>query len=108
MHLVDFLLPAQPTGTTEELLIIEALIAAADQYPQVRKLVFESIDDFTQLVADQLKQISPQSSRKRCWEVAYGLVCISFNQESLQPLQLPKKYLYAARSVANGLIAELA
>ena len=105
--LIEFLLPAKPTGTTEELLVIEALIAAADQYPKVRQLVFASIDDFIQLVADQLKQISPKSTRKKCWEVAYGLVCISFNQESLQPLQLPKKYLNSARNVAHALIAGL-
>lgn len=105
--LVDLLLPAQPIGTTEQLLIIEGLIGASPQYPIVRKLVFDYIDSYIQLVADQLKLISPKSPPAKCWQFSYALICISFNQESLQPLDLPGKYLKAARNTARMLIEEL-
>ena len=106
-YLIDLLLPATAMGTTQQLLIIEALIGAAGEFPKVRKLVFEYIDDYIQLVAKQLKQISPGRGRQTYWDVAYGLVCISFNHESLQPLALPSHYLRGARKIARSLIDSL-
>ena len=105
--LVNFLLPSKPIGTTDQLLIIEALIGASPNYSSVRKCVFEYVDDFIQLVSNQLKLIAPKSSTSKRWQVAYALVCISFNQESLQPLVLPPKYLKAARKTAKLLITAL-
>ncbi|MGI9518390.1 MAG: TetR/AcrR family transcriptional regulator [Pirellulaceae bacterium] len=107
VRLVDFLLPNQPVGTTEQLLVIEGLIGAAHEYPKVHKLVFEYIDNYVQQVASQLKLISPASTPKNRWNVAWGLVCISFNQESLLPLNLPARYLKGARSAARTLISTL-
>lgn len=106
-NLVECLLPSQSIGSTEQLLVIEGLIGAAPNYPNVRKLVFEYVDELVQLVAEQLKYISPKSTKTRCFETAYALVSISFNQESLQPLQLPPRYLKAARRVARQLIEDL-
>lgn len=106
-HLVNFLLPTSPIGSTEQLLVIEGLIGAANQYPKVRKLVFEYVDEFIETVADQIKLISPKTPAKKRWDAAYGLVCISFNQESLQPLKLPERYLRGARNMAKSLITNL-
>lgn len=106
-HLVNFLLPEKSMGTTEQLLVIEGLIGASATYPKVRKWVFGYIDYYVQLIADQLCILAPAAKPKTCWEAAYALVCISFNQESLQPLDLPKKYLVAARNSAKSVIKSL-
>ncbi|MEM7455651.1 MAG: TetR/AcrR family transcriptional regulator [Planctomycetota bacterium] len=106
-NLVDFLLPTQAFGSTEQLLILEGLIGASGKYPRVMKLVRGYVEDFVDLVAQQLKLISPETARSRCWDTAYALVCISFNQESLQPLKLEPKYLKAARKMARDLIKNI-
>ena len=104
--LIDILLPKKSIGSTEQLLVIESLIGAAPENPEIRKLVFDYVDGLVDQVAVQLQMLSPTSKKKHAWEVAYALICISFNQESLQPLTLPPKYLNAARAMARRVLDE--
>ena len=69
--------------------------------------MFEYVDGLVDDVAKQLKLTFPDASKPRCWTVAYGIVSICFNQESLSPIKLPTKYLKAARSCAELLVHSL-
>jgi len=105
--LLEFFFPDQPFETIESTLIVESLIAAAEKYPRIRELKTEYIEELVATTADQLRQEYPTVTRQQCWAVAYGVVCICFNQESLVPLQLPNKFLQAARNSARRLIESL-
>jgi len=102
-----FLFPDQPSSSTESVLVVEALIAAGDKYPNVRELMLSYVEDLIKQITRELVAVFPSANRQRCWEVAYGIVSICFNQESLAPLGLTPKYLKAARSSARILIQSL-
>ena len=106
-QLIGFFFRDQPLETTESVLVIEAMIAAGDQYTKVREMMLGYVEDVVSMAADQLRQAFPTAARQQCWSVAYGVISVAFNQESLTPLQLPPKYLNAARDCARRLIDSL-
>ncbi len=105
--LIEFFFPAKSSGSTADVLVLEALIAASETYPEVRELVYGYIDGLVQAVAKQLSLAFPKAKKTECWSVAYGVISICFNQESLTPMGLPPKYLKAARSTAQVLVDSL-
>jgi len=106
-RVLAFLFPNQPSGSTESILVVESLIAAGDKYPNVRMLMLTYVEDLIQQISKELAVAYPAATNQRRWAVAYGLVSICFNQESLAPLELPGKYLKAARTSARILIQSL-
>ncbi|MEM7478425.1 MAG: hypothetical protein AAF483_25865, partial [Planctomycetota bacterium] len=99
--------PNQSIESAETTLVVEALIAAAEQYPVVKTMMFDYVDELVSKIAEQLKLAYPASGKSQCWSVAYGLVSLCFNQESLVALQLPPKYLKAAKANSRLLIQSL-
>ncbi len=106
-RVLDRLFPDQPVESTESVLVIEALIGSAAQYPDVGRLVFDYVEHLVGTTATELGQARPNASADDCWAVAYGIVSLWFNQESLAPLDLPPRYLAAAHANARRLIDDL-
>ena len=106
-QLVGYFFPDEPFESTEDILVVEALIAAGEQYPAVRELMFGYVDGLVRDLSNQLRLAFPKASQPDCWNVAYGIVSICFNQESLSPMKLPARYLRAARACAKVLIQSL-
>ena len=106
-QLMGLLFPDQPIGTPETLMACEALIGSADKYPRVRKLMTSYVDDLVVASARLLRSAFPEAGHARCWAVAYGVVGLCFNQESLRPLQLPPRYPKAVRTCVDTLIESL-
>ena len=88
-------------------LLLESMIAAAEREPEFKELVSGYVEALTAAVAEQLELDVPDAGGDRCWEAAYGLVCLCFNEASLRPLGLPGRYRLAARASARELIAAL-
>jgi len=106
-QLLGFLFPNTPASSTESVMVVESLIAAGEKYPEVSMMMTEYIEDLVNKSANLLKQEFPGASRQQCWSVAYGIICICFNQESLTSLHLSAKYTKAAKSCAEVLIDSL-
>lgn len=106
-QLIDFLFPEIPVESADSILVVEALIAAGDRYPKVRKLMLGYVEHLVDQITDQLRLAYPGATRPRCWSIAYGVVGICFNQESLSPLGLSNSYLKAARKCSESLIQSL-
>jgi len=106
-QLLNYLFPAQPTSSAESLMVLESLITAASTSVWIRNKVKGYVDELVKRSTDLLHEAHPMPSRRDCWSVAYGVISICFNHESLTPLDLPPKYLRAARSAAQTLIASL-
>jgi hypothetical protein len=69
--------------------------------------MFDYVEHLVEQIAGQLRLEYPTATRSRCWNVAYGVVGICFNQESLSPLRLPNPYLKVARKCSESLIRSL-
>ena len=106
-QLLDYLLPKQPIGTTENLLVMESLIGGAREYDELQTMLREYINDLIAQVAKILRCEFPDAGPAECWSVSYGLISICFNHESLIPLDLPAKYRKGARDAATSLIGAL-
>jgi len=106
-QLLDFLFPETPIESADSILVVEALIAAGDRYPKVRRLMLGYVEHLVDQITDQLRQQHPAATQPKCWNVAYGIVGICFNQESLSPLGLPNAYLKASRKCSKMLIDSL-
>lgn len=106
-QLLQFMLPDRTQSTTESIVVIESLIAASEHNEEIRAAMSSYVDKVVAMVAEQLTLEFTQRQRKECWDAAYGVVCIWFNQESLGPLSLAPKYVKAARSSMRVLIQSL-
>ena len=106
-QLIQFMLPHRSKATTESIVVIESLIAASEANEEIRAAMLSYVDAVVEMISKQLKLQFSNRTRKECWDVAYGVVCIWFNQESLGPLSLPPKYLKATRSCMRILIGSL-
>lgn len=65
------------------------------------------VENLVDRSAKLLRQSYPVARKQECWTVAYGVVSICFNHESLTPLEPPPKYGRAAKAAAKALIATL-
>ncbi|HBE69242.1 MAG TPA: TetR/AcrR family transcriptional regulator [Planctomycetaceae bacterium] len=107
-QLLAYLFPKQTVSTAESLLVVESLIAISASSPEIRSRMQDYVEYFVTESAALLKKSYPDATRKQCWSVAYGLISICFNHESLAPLQPPPKYSRAAKAAAEALVTTLA
>ena len=85
-------------------MIMESLIAAADRYEVIRTLMAEWMEDYVRQISIQLELAYPGSTESRYQEIAYGLIGISFNHDSLVPLRMPSSFSSHARACARLLL----
>ena len=105
--ILEYLFPTTQRQTTESLLLLDSLIAASDEYPRIRELMFGYVERLISCVSEQLKITYPDASANDCWNVAFGVVSMCFNYESLLPLKLPPKYNRAAKDCCERLMGTL-
>ena len=103
---VDYLfLSGKETG--DSILVAESLIASAEMFPEVGESMKESISNYTKVLSEHLKKITPRATPQNCWQVAYGILAIIFNEVSLVTLHLPPKFQQASRKAALRLVESL-
>ena len=105
--LLDLFFPETAQTETTDLLVMEQLIAAAGRYPQIKAWISAWLEDFVAKLGALLGQAYPDADAKRCWAVAYGIISIYFNQESMGPLDLADSYREAARANSARLLDSL-
>ena len=105
--LLEWLFSPSSSGVGEESVIFGKLIIEAGKFPKIQALLSQSMEEFIQTVATQLKLAFPHASRKKCWTAASGIVALYSNYEALAPLQLPDTHRKAAYECARRLIATL-
>ncbi|CAM2069384.1 TetR/AcrR family transcriptional regulator [Sulfidibacter corallicola] len=105
--LLDMFFPETAQTETADLLVMEQLIAAAGRYPQIKEWISTWLEGFVVKLGALLGQAYPNADAKRCWAVAYGIISIYFNQESMGPLDLADTYREAARANSARLLDSL-
>lgn len=106
-QLLGYLFPSTTQSTTESVMVIESLIALGASDGEIQEKMKGYIDRFVGRCAALLQGDFPSVPKSQCWAVAYGVVSICFNQESLVSLELPSKYAKAAKRTAQILIDSL-
>ncbi|MCP3913987.1 MAG: hypothetical protein GY711_00345, partial [bacterium] len=87
-----------------DVVVAEALIAAAETNAEIGDLMTALIHETVATVTDLLRLEYPDADAKSTGTVAYGVVGISLNHESLAPLALPPRYRRSAKAAASGVI----
>lgn len=106
--LLELLFPPQSEANDVDLLVMENLIAAGRKDPKIQNLMTTWITSFVDKLGARLRECYPESSAELCWQVAYGLIGVYFNHESLAPLELGSKFRLGARQSARALLSSLA
>ncbi|MDJ0841960.1 MAG: TetR/AcrR family transcriptional regulator [Acidobacteriota bacterium] len=105
--LLDALFPAETQSTTDDIMVMESLIAASDRIERVHRLMHDWMESYVRQIAGELGRAYPDSESEHCLAVAYGVIGIAFNHESLMPLRLSAAYATRARTCARLLVKSL-
>lgn len=96
-----------PEHNRDSILVAENLIAAADRYPKVGEAMRDFVEAYTKVISQRLKIIHPKSPAENRWQAAYAILSILFNEASLAALNMPPKYLRAAKAGVFSIIDSL-
>lgn len=91
----------------EYVLVIESLIFAAGQDPELLQKMQGWMQRFTDDIETILKRDFPSASGPDIQAVAFGLVSIYFNLDSLAPLNMNQQFRIPARRAAELMIIPL-
>ncbi|MEM1449355.1 MAG: TetR/AcrR family transcriptional regulator [Planctomycetota bacterium] len=108
-RLVECLFPRPSEEAFQSVIVLEALIVAARQDDELRRRINELMADTVQSVEVILRAAHEDTEldRKALFAVAWGVVGLSFNEESLTPLALPARYRRGSVQAARVLIESL-
>ena len=102
------LLFSEGAGTQSDLILsFAALTARADQDEAMRKALLGSLSNFEQFLSVEVAAAYPEAGERKIAAVAQSLMALSFNLDSLSPLQPPQRWRLASRDAAMILIASL-
>lgn len=105
--LVESLLPKPSAAGKSDVVVAEALIAAGASISEIRVLMAGLIADTVSVVRNLLRLDYPKAPARQVWAIAYGVVGICYNHESLTALELSPKYRKGAKAAAMALIGTL-
>ena len=88
-------------------LVTEALIAAANDHPQLEKQLTGTIESIIVVISDELNREYPKSSSNSINEVATGILAIYFNVDSLSMLGGMKNFRANSKAAAIRLAGTL-
>ena len=106
--LIEWLFPPPSRDSFTDVLLVEALIAVAETDSQIRQLMTALVSETVDAVAAQIALEFPAPEKRRVWTVAYGVVGLSFNDQSLARLSPPRDYQESAREASRALLDSLA
>lgn len=106
-YLLDSLFTPKDAPSQHERIIVTVLMTAQGRYPQAKRKLVGLFEAIIQSIADDLHAHYPQAQAERCYQVAYGLLCLSEMHESFMHLGLKQRHHSAARQVATTLLRTL-
>ena len=87
--------------------VFQALVAASDRYPDLRKPLVAFEQDFERTLMVELAAYFPDADKKACAVVAAGVTSIYFTVESMLPLKPSSAWINRQHSAADALVATL-
>lgn len=105
--LIDWLFDPNYATHADTVLALEALIAAAPRFPDVRKQLLTWYEGITGQFTDVVKNSYPDSPNEDQRDIAIGLIGIYFNTDAMEPLGLSDDYRSSGKRAAQRLLRTL-
>ena len=105
--LLEFLFDKNYAADKNSILILHALITAAEQYPDINSLLIDWTSQFIQVVENELQLEFPDVADDLIFSVAFGVVGICFNIDSFALHRPPDKWWTASKNAAELLVNSL-
>ena len=94
-------------GSKDEMLVLEPIFTAARRDPALAGRLSDWFEDFVDAVDDVLRTSFPEAKKDEIRCVAYGIVAIYNNHQSMAALGAPNRHRSVAQQAAGRLLASL-
>ena len=105
--LLEFLFDKYYVVDRNSILILHALIAAAEQYPGINMMLIDWTNQLIQMVENELRLEYTDVADDLIFSVAFGVVGIYFNIDSFALHDPPDKWWTASKNAAELLVNSL-
>lgn len=105
--LLWYLFPGSNATSAQELMVIESLIALSERRDDIRQIIKAWMEGYIEQMSQDLLEHHPHCSLEQCTRVAYGIIGIVFNHDSMAPLQMDDQFGQIARESARLLLNNL-
>lgn len=99
--------PNRMASSMETIVMTEALLTLSRRSEECEAQFVDYMNTFVAGLTEVLMRHYVGAGEDRCWSVSYGIISIYFNQDTLMTLQLPSRYVDAARETARILLRSL-
>ena len=106
-ELLNLLFDSQYAKENNSALVVQALMNASEQHPEINDRLMAVITQFIDAVAHEIQLAHPKSSEIDTFEVALGIVGIYFTIDSMESLGVSDDWWFAAERSAYRLIDTL-
>ena len=105
--LLKLLFSANSQSDPRLTVVFQALVAASNEYTEIRPLLLDSMTKFIDLVDDELRRAYPKKSKRDRQAIAHGIVGIYLTHDALHPLTPPNSWRQSSQRAAQLLLAAL-
>ena len=105
--LLEILFDKNYAADRNSILILHALIAAAEQYPGINSMLIDWTSQFVQMVETELRIEYPDVADDLIFSVAFGVVGIYFNIDSFALHGPPDEWWAASKHAAQLIVNSL-
>ena len=106
-ELLNLLFDSEYAKQNNSALVVQALMNASEQHPEIKDRLMAVITQFIDAVALEIRLVFPHSSKIEVFEVALGIVGIYFTIDSLESLDVSDDWWLAAERSAHRLMDTL-
>lgn len=106
-ELVDTLYDDGTASDPRLMLAWQALTVAADEYPDMRQLLMDSLTQFLDAIEATLRRVAPQTEGKRIRAVTQGIAGPYVNLDAMAPLNPPDAWREELKEAAKILATSL-
>jgi AcrR family transcriptional regulator len=93
--------------SSENAAVFQALVAASDRYPEIKKQLLAFIFEFEKMIAKEIMLEKPTADIENCNIAASGLTAIYFNTDAVRPLNPPTYWQEYQKRAAINLVDAL-
>lgn len=107
IFLIDYLFSEKSLVDSRLVLVFQALIHAAEKYPDVRKPLLDSVEGLVRFVSGVLGHRFTDATKQSIEAISTGLVNLHLICESLAPLDPPDHWRKQSRDAAISMLVTL-
>jgi len=104
---VDLLFDDKYISENRQAYISGMLVSSIERHPALRDILLKSVDDFIEVIAEEIRDAYPEATEQQCWIVSNAVSALYINYESLFPLGLKSNYHEGSLAAIHVLLDSL-